>query len=343
MSEVAPLLPHMPRVVIAVVTYRRPADLRRLIPALIQQACSATHEGLADGVEVLVVDNDPDRSAKPVVDAANGQISYVAEPAPGVAAARNRALRSSPESDLLVFIDDDETPAHRDWLVQLLRARSRFAANVVAGPVKTVFEGQPDGWIIAGRFFARDHRAGLPTGAPITRAATNNLLLDLKLVRKMGLIFDDAFGRSGGEDSLFTSRLSRAGAVMVWCAEAGVLDHLPPARRSRAHALRRTRSMAAAGVRVDVALSDSKHERVRVRARAVAAGGARLVLGLLRVGVSLPSRSTSFNAVGHRDVSRGVGAISGAFGRVYVDYGSADADAPKGPESTENIRGSHHG
>src|SRR3712207_5378192 len=91
-------------VTVAIPTYRRPDRLRRLVPLVLDQA----REGSADGrylVDVLVVDNDPEGSG---AAAASGHpVRYVAEPTPGIAAARNRAIDEAAGSRLLAFIDDD--------------------------------------------------------------------------------------------------------------------------------------------------------------------------------------------------------------------------------------------
>ena len=92
------------------------------------------------------------------------------------------------------------------------------------------FAETPDPWIAAGRFFDRRR---LPTGTDLEVAATNNLLLDLAVVRRLGLRFDAAFGLSGGSDTLFTRELVASGERMVWCDEAIVYDIVPT---DRAHA-----------------------------------------------------------------------------------------------------------
>src|SRR3712207_9285353 len=59
-----------------------------------------------------------------------------------------------------------------------------------------------------------------PTGATMSGAGAGNLLLDLRQVRALGLSFDERFGLTGGEDTLFTHALVRAGAEIRWCDEA---------------------------------------------------------------------------------------------------------------------------
>ncbi|CAJ0557430.1 unnamed protein product, partial [Mesorhabditis spiculigera] len=139
---------------------------------------------------------------------------------PGIAAARNRALAESVDVDLLVFIDDDERPTS-DWLTALLETRIRTGAGGVVGPVVSAFAAPLDPWIADGGFFDRRR---LPTGTEVRVAATNNLLLDLRLVRSISLQFDERFSASGGSDSLFTRRYTGAGFTLVWCDEAVVTD-----------------------------------------------------------------------------------------------------------------------
>lgn len=308
-------------VALCIPTFRRPADLARLLAALPSAIETARAEERLGDVVVIVVDNDETGSAERTVRAAPVPVHYVVETERGVVAVRNRALDEAAGRDIAVFVDDDETPADARWLADLLRTRRAFDATVVAGPVRTVTDEPLDPWIIAGGFFARAHRAGLPTGTPITRAATNNLLLDLRFVEESGIRFDPRFGRSGGEDSLFTSQLHTAGARMVWCAEALVLDHLPVSRRTRTHAVERTRGMANAGTRVALVLAGSPVKRAAVRGRALAAGAVRWISGCLRGAAGAIARSEVLSATGARERARGRGGIAGAWNRTSDLYG----------------------
>lgn len=312
-----------PRVIVAIPTFRRPADLARLLAALPPVIERAQRRGLCGQVEVLVVDNDVDATARTIASAASLPVRYVQEGRRGLAAVRNRALDEARRADILVFIDDDETPAEESWLENLLTTRSQANAAVVAGPVRTVVQGALDPWIVAGGFYARAHRSGLRSLDPIGSAASNNLMLVMSEIERVGVRFDDRFGASGGEDSLFTSQLSSAGLVMVWCAEAPVLDHLLPERQTRAYALRRSRNMAAVGVSVAVALhGDTLARRVLIRTRALVVGAVRILSGLARRVGSRVTGSIRADARGARDVARGVGSWEGAVGTYRHVYGS---------------------
>ena len=228
--------------VIAVLTFRRPEDIALALPRLAAQAGTIL-AGPAQGpldepagppATVLVIDNDPEASARPIVEQLAGTlrpglVRYVHEPRPGIAAARNRALREAASSALLVFIDDDEVPSAQ-WLAQLVDLQRSSGAAAVVGPVISEYEHAPEPWIEAGKFF---HRRRLATGTPLGVAATNNLLLDLRQVRGLRLSFDERFGLSGGSDTLFTRQLVQRGGSMLWCDEAVVVDRVPSSRLTR--------------------------------------------------------------------------------------------------------------
>ena len=130
-------------------------------------------------------------------------LRYVVEERPGVAAVRNRALDETGGRDLLVFIDDDEEP-EPGWLAALVGLWASTGCQAVAGPVIPVYEVEPETWVRQGEFFVR---RTWPTGTVRPVAASNCLLLDLGFVRRAGLRFDEAFGATGGEDTLFTRQL----------------------------------------------------------------------------------------------------------------------------------------
>lgn len=339
MSGAGPLVPPA-GLTVAIPTYRRPGAVARALRAVLAEAGACRGDGAGPGgpIEVLVIDNDPDGSAREAVagaaggalgaaagsDAAAGPgaaVRYVVEPSPGVSAVRNRALDETADRALLVFIDDDEEP-EAGWLRGLLSTRRDTGAAAVAGLVVPDYEAEPGPWLRAGGFFDRQ---SWPTGTRRPVAATNNLLLDLGAVRAAGLRFDEAFGATGGEDALFTRSLVAAGGVIVWCDEARVRDRVPAARLERAWVLRRRRSHAATAVRVELALAGpGAHPGIRVRALAggcarVLAGLGRMALGGLGAG---SGRGLVHRARGARLVARGSGMAAAAVGRgAHREYG----------------------
>lgn len=307
-------------VVVAVVTFRRPRQVADLVPAIVLQFDELVAEPVARTWALVIVDNDPEQSARPVVSGfTDARIRYVTQPTPGVSAARNAALDAAGDADLLVFIDDDERP-HPGWLRHLLHTHESTGADLVSGPVVSVFDGALDPWVVAGGFYDREHRAGLATGTSISHAATNNLLVDLRCVRASGVRFDPRFGLTGGEDSLFTGTLVREGARAVWCADAVVDDILPAARMTPRYVVDRTVSLANAAARVQLALAVGPSQRVRARAVLGAKGVIRLVVGGLRHGGGRLLRSVRHEARGARAMARGRGELMAVIGHAQVPY-----------------------
>ncbi|WP_315560025.1 glycosyltransferase [Actinomyces gerencseriae] len=310
---------------IAIPTYRRPDAVARAVRGVLAQTAEIASDAL-DAVEVLVIDNDPSASARSVVTALCAEapdgvgLRYEVETRPGVAAVRNRALDEAAGRRLLIFIDDDEEP-EPGWLAALLAVFDATTPAAVAGLVVPAYDIEPDAWVRAGAFF---ERRTWPTGTVRPVAATNNLLLDLDVVRGHDLRFDEAFGATGGEDTLFTRRLVAAGGEIRWCDDARVRDHVPPARLRRDWILRRQRTHAATAVRVELALAGPGLHAVD-RARALGGGLIRVVAGSARAGVGLLGGSLVHRARGARLVARGRGMAAASVGRgIHREYGRPD-------------------
>ncbi|MEJ5866628.1 glycosyltransferase [Pseudokineococcus sp. 5B2Z-1] len=301
-----------PSAVVAVLTFRRPDDLRAVLPQVAAQAARSSARA-----RVLVVDNDPGASGAALVAELDlpGVVAVV-EPTPGIAAARNRALDEAAGDDLLVFLDDDERPCD-DWLELLLATRGTSGAGAVVGPVVSTFPAELDPWVVAGGFFTRRR---LPTGTRVDVAATNNLLLDLAQVRRADVRFDERFGLSGGSDTLFTRSLHAAGVAMVWCDEAVVTDVVPVQRTSRRWVVRRQLRSGNSWSRTEVALARTPGDRLRARLRCAARGGVRLAGGAAGALAGVLRRDLGLRARGVKALARGAGMAGGALGWTYVEY-----------------------
>lgn len=300
------------RVLIAILTYRRLEQLAGLLPELIDQIDT---EGPV--VRMLVVDNDPMGGASVVAESfAAAGVEYLHEPRPGIAAARNAALTAAAKFDALIFIDDDERPT-RGWLSSMIAVYRGTDCAAVVGPVISEFGGKPDAFVGAGSFFSRRR---LVTGTVVEVAATNNLMLDMVRVRAWGLSFDEAFGLSGGSDTLFTAELVNHGGKMIWCDEALVIDRVPADRLHKKWVMRRAFRSGNSRSRVDLHVASSPVNRLVVRLRRSAAGILRAAVGGVNLALGLMTRSMSRQARGARTLARGLGMATGAWGYVYEEY-----------------------
>lgn len=302
------------RVTVAVPTYRRPRELARAVLAVAAQTSQVNAAG-AWRCDILVVDNDADASARATADA--HAVRYVVEPRPGIAAVRNRALAECADADAIVFLDDDEIPAE-GWLEQLLLVFERTGADAVAGKVETTFPPTADDWVRASGAFVRPRRTD---GQCMPEAATNNLLLDVRRVREVGIGFDERFGLTGGSDSMFTRELTRRGGVIRWAEHALVVEQEESERFTRRWVLMRTFRFGNTGARVEIALADAPGRRAAARVRTLGRGAARVLAGSGRVALGVVSGSLHHRARGARTAYRGAGMIAGAVGYAHDEYG----------------------
>ncbi len=310
-------------VTVAVPTFRRPDELRRLLPAILAQVEQLDPDGPAGGslpplyrIDVLVVDNDSScTGAAAVREVGSPRVHYVVEPNPGIAAVRDRALREC-RSDLLVSIDDDEWP-HSGWLAALLATWQQYRPAIVFGKVVAVFQSPLDPWLRAGGFFAR---FSLPTGTVMPAAAAGNWLLDVGQIRRLGVVFHPDFGLTGGEDTLFSREVVVAGGRIVWCDESVADDLVPAVRMTRAWVRRRCYSHGNTRSLVAIRLSARSGRAGPARVGAVVRGLARLGVGSGRVLVGLVTGSLAGQAGGCKTLWTGTGMVTGALGIAFQEY-----------------------
>jgi len=224
----------VPRISVCVCTFKRTELLSSLLRHLESQ-----DTGRLFTVEVVVGDNDRDRSAEQIVrqfaETASCAVKYCVEPEQNIALVRNRVSQEA-TGTLLAFIDDDEVPDSQ-WLLELFRTHVKYGVDAVLGPVLPRFVNTPPEWVSRGRFFERPrHRTGHRILWP--EARTGNVLLTNEVWKQLTPPFRSQFG-SGGEDVDFFRRLSDRGCTFAWCDEAIVEEFVPPYRCTRRFVLRR--------------------------------------------------------------------------------------------------------
>jgi len=218
-------LPGKHHICVCVCTFKRPRHLAALLEAL-----DAQETGQAFDFDIVVVDNDKAGSARPIIEfeacRSKRAIHYFIEPEQNIALARNKAVENA-SGDFVAFIDDDELPGSR-WLLNMYRSLALFETAGVLGPVLPRYEVTPPCWVIKGEFFDRPtYYSGYYLSWWLTR--TGNCLFKASLFDGPDGRFLPEFG-SGGEDRDFFKRMIQSGHVFVWCAEAPVIEAVPPDR-----------------------------------------------------------------------------------------------------------------
>lgn len=235
---------------IVVCTYDRPASLEATLWSCLRQTNAL---GLA--IEVVVIDNHPSGSGRPVAEALAREttwpLRYVTELTRNMSTLRNRGF-SEARGRLVACIDDDEV-AEPDWLDQLVGALRAADADIAVGPRLAVFAGEPPPYDPTGSQFVRslDLADGAvipltaPSGKPRYGLGTGNSLFDAERCFPRGEpAMREAFGDAGGEDAELFIRLYRQGRRIVWAAKAVVTETVAPHRTAVTYRLIRTRREA---------------------------------------------------------------------------------------------------
>jgi GT2 family glycosyltransferase len=257
------------KIAICAVTYRRPLGLRRLLEGL--NALQLPEP--APDIEVVIVDNDPERGAEAVCseirDRFRWKLRYDVEPRRGIATARNRALALvSGDTEWIASIDDDEVP-EGSWLAELVRVQRETGADVVAGPSLPHFAEPVAPWIEAGGFFEPQRR---PDGSPIAYAYTGNVLFRASILADERFCppFAERFALSGGEDRHFFQRVGRAGYRLRWADGACVHEWVHASRANAKWLVHRMFRVGNALAFIESELEPGWRRRSRLLARACA-------------------------------------------------------------------------
>lgn len=303
----APTSPGLRSISIALLTFRRTDELRRAVESVLANALPKPDSGWLLN-EIIVIDNNPDGLAKPVVDALKAQnqaqspaeIRYVHEGAAGIVAGRNRALDEA-RGDVLVFIDDDEI-ALPGWPHGLLQVMADSGAAMVGGPVLFEFTEEPPDWVVESGLFAR---ATHSDGAELHWLRTGNVAIDLSKIRQVGLRFDPRFPH--GEDATFSMQAVKHGLTLRWSTSASVMEYVHPDRTTVEWRRNRERISTDAWVRAELDIDRSPGRKLLVVARSAV----RAVQGAFDVVVGTATSREATKNTGLARLSQTRGAIAG--------------------------------
>lgn len=302
---------------VCICTFRRPALLAALLDAVGQQNLGTLHAQ----VELIVVDNDPAHSARPVLQAwaapAGFSLHFVHVPEANISIARNTAVNKA-TGEWIALIDDDETPA-TDWLLRLVETQHRFNADAVFAPVVPRYLPGTPAWLQAGGYFDRTRFA---TGTPIDDrdARTGNVLIRAARLKTIPGPFDVAFGRTGGEDSLLFRDLQAQGCTFVWCDEAPVSEDVPLERANARWLLRRSFRVGQTWIRTELHRMPAPVKRVRGFVLTVRSAIQLIASVALLVCIWPVSRTKSFHWA--RIAMMQVGRLTGMTRFQYKEYGA---------------------
>lgn len=223
-------------ITVCICTYKRPHLLKKLLSKIENQ--------IIDGLtrfNVLIVDNDPDKSAKIMVTQIKKEsklnIEFYHETERSISLARNKCINEA-DGKYIVFIDDDEFPDEK-WLQQLVNAIENYSADGVLGPVEPYYDDETPKWLRKSDLLKRDRfRTGyLIRNSKYTR--TGNVIFNSKIFQNMESPFNPKYGKIGGGDVDFFQRMLENGKKFVWCDNAIVYEYIEEKRRLKSYYIKR--------------------------------------------------------------------------------------------------------
>lgn len=226
-------------------TYNRGNRLEKLVAAMRAQSCPVPFEILA------INNNSTDGTEQKLEELARvpgPPLRWVTEPVQGIVAARNRGIDEALDSDILVFIDDDEIP-----LPGLIHAAAdailNEGAECVGGQIKIDFTAAfRPAWLEEDMlgFLGEVGHGTEPFWIThkCTPVWTGNVAYDLRLFRdNPGLRFDKRYDRiggtiGGGEDQKMFQDLFERGARIRYRPDMAVLHSVEAWRLTRRYFLK---------------------------------------------------------------------------------------------------------
>lgn len=179
---------------------------------------------IAEQVEVIVVVSGGDagvaQAYRDAIGVAPAELTILAEPRPGLARARNRALAHCGDQDVLAFVDDDAIVGD-GWLAAMHAAwqRAPEPTACIGGPIRPRFAGERPRWLsddLLVVLTALDYGPQpLELDPFVTTVYGANISFRVGPLRGVGG-FDPAFGHVGrrtgfGEEDEAERALARAG------------------------------------------------------------------------------------------------------------------------------------
>lgn len=209
---------------ICIATYQRPQLLIKLLDSISELE-------LPDNIniEIIIVDNDADLSAKEVIkeylDRSKLNLFYFDQPIKNISITRNLAV-SKANGELIAFIDDDEIASNM-WILELYQTLIRYNADGVFGKVTSYFLPSTPEWITSCYLY---NRPIFKTGTIASITRSGNCLIKKTILNTVDGPFEPEYGITGGSDTKLFNLLILKGAKFINSNEAETFEFVPPDR-----------------------------------------------------------------------------------------------------------------
>lgn len=240
---------------------------------------------------VVVVDDNADRSAEPVVAASTRRfplgLHYRWTGSGNIATARNAGLEEAMvRAEWVAMVDDDQVVVP-EWLTELLRVQREQGADAVTAPVYARFADDAPPWLRDQPFAELWCTPAKPDGAPVDDLQTANSLISTAFLEaNPNIRFSTDLGQTGGEDMVFYRAAIDAGLRAHYSHHAVNWELEPPERATYRYQLHR--NLWHGNTEAVTTLRAGRDGRPRVLARAAKRAATNLVDLARRVAAGEP-------------------------------------------------------
>ncbi|ENE8726118.1 glycosyltransferase family 2 protein [Vibrio alginolyticus] len=300
------------KIVIALCTNKRPQLLSQSINSL-----SNLDYPKNTIVDFILIDNDIAMSGQAIFNSLSPLLpfnaSYFSEKEKGITFARNRALleASRKDADYVAFFDDDAIVEPK-WLSKLVEQISADGNSIITGPQLSIFDESSPSWCREIVYF---NPKRYPTGYELRWAATNNILIPMKIYTYYGVQFDNSLRYSGGSDQCFCMEAKTHGFRVIWADEAIVREKVPLERTSVDWVIKRNFRYGSTGF----FMHRKEHGYFYALTLSVMKSIYYALLGICKVLISMPNNKLA-KVEGGCFLVRSLGWISGVFNKKHNEY-----------------------
>lgn len=238
------------RVVICIPTFKRPISLTRLLDSISLlktdfkfQVLVADNDGLKkDGFELV---NKYKKNS-------SFELNTFVVHKQGISYVRNELMLIAFEkynADFIAMVDDDET-VDSNWLQALIDMKHETGADAVTGIIYPEFPFEPPKWTNNNNLYWR--RSDLNGLIPLIQGTGAVLLSRSFWTKNKDLMFDHAFGLTGGEDKEFFMRMKEKGATFACSKNAISYEYYGEERITKKWALDRAYRIGSADTRIQL-------------------------------------------------------------------------------------------
>ena len=170
-------------------------------------------------IKLLIIENSIKKKHKSLIGKTlikHIPFEYSLEKKIGIPFARNKALRLSKKikARYLCFFDDD-CEISRDWMEKIIEFKKKIKSEIVTGPQIPKQKNQYHSILSKSPYNFQKLRW----------AATNNVVIDKKILDRHNIEFSTKLANIGGSDQLFFTQLNLKGFEIRWCSNAKVFEN----------------------------------------------------------------------------------------------------------------------